>query len=73
MRSILCANNDTKGFIQKAETDLKISKTKLIVTKWKMWGGMDWMFGIGMYMLLYRELIGYKDYNIAWGNLVNIL
>ena len=38
-----------------------------------MWGGMDWVFGIGMYMLLYRELIGYKDYNIAWGNLVNIL
>ena len=38
-----------------------------------MWGGMDWVFGIGMYALLYRESIGYEDYNIEWGNLFNIL
>ena len=72
MRSILCTNNDTKGFIKKTETD-KDFKTKLIVTKWKMWGGMDWVFGIGMYALLYRESIGYEDYNIEWGNLFNIM
>ena len=46
--------NDTKELIHKTETDSKILKPNLMVTKEEvLWGGMDWEIGIGIYAPLY--------------------
>ena len=65
MKWDLIIKDETKEFIHKSETDSKLSKPNLWLPKRIHWveGGINWEFGINIYILQYTKSISTRRMN----------